>query len=58
MVSSSDIVVEVRRNSSFGVANFDVRELFIARLFRALPFGGPDYSRFSLLYGNGKLLVV
>ena len=29
----------------------------LLRLFRALPFGGPDYSRFSLLYGNSKLLV-
>ena len=31
---------------------------FLLALFRALPFGGPDYSRFSILNGNAKLLVV
>jgi membrane protease YdiL (CAAX protease family) len=29
----------------------------LLRMFRASPFGGPDYSRFSVLQGNGKLLV-
>ena len=31
---------------------------FLLMLFRASPFGGPDYSRFSTLSGNVKLLVV
>ena len=31
---------------------------FLLRLFRASPFGGPDYSRFSVVHGNGKLLLV
>jgi len=31
---------------------------FLIRLFRASPFGGPDYSRFSVVHGNGKLLLV
>lgn len=31
---------------------------FLIRLFRASPFGGPDYSRFSVVRGNGKLLLV
>lgn len=31
---------------------------FVLMLFRASPFGGPDYSRFSILSGNAKLLVV
>ena len=31
---------------------------FLLRLFRASPFGGPDYSRFSIVSGNGKLLVI
>jgi uncharacterized protein len=31
---------------------------FLLRLFRASPFGGPDYSRFSMVSGNGKLLVI
>jgi len=31
---------------------------FLLRLFRASPFGGPDYSRFSVINANGKLLVI
>ena len=31
---------------------------FLLKLFRASPFGGPDYSRFSIVRGNGKLLVI
>ena len=31
---------------------------FLLMLFRASPFGGPDYSRFSTIRGNAKLLVV
>ena len=31
---------------------------FLLRLFRASPFGGPDYSRFSVVRGNGKLLLI
>ena len=31
---------------------------FLLRLFRASPFGGPDYSRFSVVHGNGKLLLI
>ena len=27
-------------------------------VFRASPFGGPDYSRFSVVHGNGKLLFI
>jgi membrane protease YdiL (CAAX protease family) len=30
---------------------------FLLRLFRTSPFGGPDYSRFSAVHGNGKLLL-
>jgi membrane protease YdiL (CAAX protease family) len=30
----------------------------LLRLFRASPFGGPDYSRFSVVHGNGKLLLI
>jgi membrane protease YdiL (CAAX protease family) len=31
---------------------------FLLKLFRASPFGGPDYSRFSIVSGNGRLLVI
>jgi len=31
---------------------------FLLRSFRASPFGGPHYSRFSIVHGNGKLLVI
>src|SRR6516162_2715297 len=30
----------------------------LLRLFRASPFGGPDYSRFSVVRSNGKLLLI
>ena len=31
---------------------------FLLKLFRASPFGGPDYSRFWVVRGNGKLLLI
>ena len=30
----------------------------LLRLFRASPFGGPDYSRFLVVHGNTKLLLI
>jgi len=38
MVSNSDIVVEVRRNGPFGVADFDVLQLFPAQTISSVAF--------------------
>ena len=38
MVSSSDIMVEVRRNGPFGVADFDVHQLFSAQTISSVAF--------------------
>jgi len=39
------------------VASMSISYILL-RLFRASPFGGPDYSRFSVVHGNAKLLLI